>query len=132
MAAAATFGLVLALTQHEVADLDGRLRTAITMAIVGALALIGTLTQDGLHWPNARPAAWGLAALTRAVRHCVHDHVHAAAQTGCCRQFADPERRTGSGLVMAWLMLGQADRAIQVVGALLVVGAVMALGLRRR
>jgi drug/metabolite transporter (DMT)-like permease len=33
-------------------------------------------------------------------------------------------------LVLAWLLLGQAIAPMQVVGALLVVGAVMALGLR--
>jgi drug/metabolite transporter (DMT)-like permease len=35
-------------------------------------------------------------------------------------------------LVLAWLILGQAIATIQVAGALLVVGAVMVLGLRRR
>ena len=64
LVAGATFGLVLALTQHEVADLDGRLRTAITMGIVGVLALLGSFTQGGLHWPDALAGWWGLAALT--------------------------------------------------------------------
>ncbi|MDP3223524.1 MAG: EamA family transporter, partial [Rubrivivax sp.] len=40
LAAAATFGLALVITQHEAADVDGRLRTALTMAMVGALALV--------------------------------------------------------------------------------------------
>src|SRR5262245_56923292 len=35
LGAASSFGLVLALTQHEVADLDGRLRSAFTMGLVG-------------------------------------------------------------------------------------------------
>jgi drug/metabolite transporter (DMT)-like permease len=35
-------------------------------------------------------------------------------------------------LVLAWLLLGQSIAPIQVFGALLVVGAVMVLGLRRR
>ena len=35
-------------------------------------------------------------------------------------------------LVLAWLLLDQAVAPVQVLGALLVVGAVMALGLRRR
>jgi len=44
LAAAATFGLALVLTQHEAADLDGRLRTATTMGIVAVLALVGVGT----------------------------------------------------------------------------------------
>jgi drug/metabolite transporter (DMT)-like permease len=35
-------------------------------------------------------------------------------------------------LVLAWLILGQSIAPIQVVGALIVVGTVMALGLRKR
>jgi drug/metabolite transporter (DMT)-like permease len=37
-----------------------------------------------------------------------------------------------AALIMAWAVLGQAIAPIQVLGALLVVGTVMALGLRRR
>ena len=35
-------------------------------------------------------------------------------------------------LALAWLLLGQSIAPVQVAGALLVVGAVMALGLRKR
>jgi drug/metabolite transporter (DMT)-like permease len=35
-------------------------------------------------------------------------------------------------LVLAWLVLGQAIAPVQVIGALIVVGAVMALGMRRK
>ncbi|MBC7578828.1 MAG: EamA family transporter, partial [Tardiphaga sp.] len=35
-------------------------------------------------------------------------------------------------LVLAWLILGQTIATIQVIGALIVVGAVMALGMRKR
>ena len=35
-------------------------------------------------------------------------------------------------LILAWLILGQAIAPVQIAGALLVVGAVMVLGLRRR
>ena len=56
LVAGATFGLVLALTQHEVADLDGRLRSAITMAIVGVLAWIGAGARRRCIGPMRRPA----------------------------------------------------------------------------
>ena len=101
LVAGATFGLVLALTQHEVADLDGRLRTAITMGIVGVLALLGSFTQGGLHWPDAASRLVGPGRADAAVWHGVHDHVHAAAQAGRGRQLADPERRAG-GRAGAW------------------------------
>jgi len=60
----ASFGLVLALTQHEVADLDGRVRSAFTMAVVGVLAMATALTGGGRQAPDA-PAGWrGLLALS--------------------------------------------------------------------
>ena len=37
-----------------------------------------------------------------------------------------------TALVLAWLILGQAIAPVQVGGALIVVGAVMALGMRKR
>ena len=67
-----------------VADLDGRLRSAFTMAVVGVLALVaGLSTQGGLHWPNAPAGWWGLA---RASACCTSTAftavVHVAAQVG--------------------------------------------------
>src|SRR6185436_11197746 len=64
LAAAATFGLALVFTQHEAGDLDGRLRTTTTMAIVAVIATVATTAHGGLHLPDAAPGWWGLAALT--------------------------------------------------------------------
>ena len=67
LTAAATFGGVLVLTQHEAADIDGRLRTALIMAMVGLLALLAVMAQGGPQLPTGPDAAvgwWGLAALT--------------------------------------------------------------------
>jgi threonine/homoserine efflux transporter RhtA len=47
LAAAASFGLALVLTQHEAADVDGRVRTATTMAMAGLVALVAG--QLGVH-----------------------------------------------------------------------------------
>eukprot|EP01034_Spumella_vulgaris_P028295 gene28295-35133_t len=64
LAASATFGLALVLTQHEAADVDGRLRTFTTMGTVAVLALVVVLTQTGLHLPTASAGWWGLGLLT--------------------------------------------------------------------
>ena len=53
LAAAASFGLALVLTQHEAGTLDGRLRTTSTMAIVAVLALGGLPPRLLVHPPNA-------------------------------------------------------------------------------
>jgi drug/metabolite transporter (DMT)-like permease len=130
--AGATFGLVLALTQHEVAALDGRLRTAITMGIVGALALVGAVAQGGLHWPDAPAGWWGLAALSVLYGTAFTVLFTLLPKLGVVGNSPILNVEPVAALAMAWLILGQSIATIQVVGALLVVGAVMALGLRRR
>ena len=132
LAAAATFGLVLVLTQHEVAALDGRLRTAITMAIVGVLALLGSFTQGGLHWPNAPAGWWGLAMLTLLYGTAFTIMFTLLPKLGVVGSSPILNVEPVAALAMAWLWLDQKISAVQVAGALLVVGTVMALGLRRR
>ncbi len=132
VAAAAAFGLVLVLTQHEVADLDGRLRTVFTMAIVGTLALAGALAQGGLHWPNAAPGWWGLLALTLLYGTAITVLFTVLPRLGVVGSSPILNVEPVAALLLAWWLLGQRIAPVQVAGALLVVATVMALGLRRR
>lgn len=131
VAAGAVFGLVLALTQHEVAALDGRLRSAITMAIVGVLALAAAPLQGGLHWPHAPAGWWGLAALTVLYGTAFTSLFVLLPKLGVVGNSPILNVEPVAALVMAWAILGQAIAPVQWLGALLVVGAVMALGLRK-
>ena len=134
LVAAATFGLVLALTQHEVADLDGRFRSAITMSIVGVLALAGALAQGGLQWPTAAAGWWGLAALSVLYGTAFTVLFTLLPKLGVVGNSPILNVEPVAALLMAWLILGQTIAPVQMVGALLVVGTVMVLGLglRRR
>jgi len=132
VAAAATFGLAMVLTQHEAADLDGRVRTALTMTIIGALAVAGALAQGGLRWPNATPGWWGLAALTVLYGTAFTIMFTLLPKLGVVGNSPILNVEPVAALILAWLILGQAIAPIQTVGALLVVGTVMTLGLRRR
>ena len=132
LVAGAAFGLVLALTQHEVAELDGRLRTAITMGIVGVLALLGSFTQGGLHWPDAAAGWWGLALLTLLYGTAFTIMFTLLPRLGVVGSSPILNVEPVAALAMAWLLLGQSVSMIQVLGALLVVGTVMVLGLRKQ
>ncbi len=132
LVAGASFGLVLAMTQHEVADLDGRLRTAITMGIVGVLALLGSLAQGGLHWPDALAGWWGLVLLTLLYGTAFTIMFTLLPKLGVVGSSPILNVEPVAALAMAWLLLGQSVSMVQVLGALLVVGTVMVLGLRRR
>lgn len=131
VAAAAVFGVVLAITQHEVAGLDGRLRTAITMGIVGLLALAGALALGGLHWPDRASGWWGLAGLTVLYGTAFTVMFTLLPKLGVVGSSPILNVEPVAALVLAWPLLGQTIAPMQWLGALLVVGAVMALGLRR-
>jgi drug/metabolite transporter (DMT)-like permease len=132
LGAATTFGLVLALTQHEVADLDGRVRSAFTMGMVGVLALLAALVSGGLHWPDA-PAGWGgLVALSVLYGTAFTVVFTLLPKLGAVSNSPILNVEPVAALLLAWLVLGQAVSPVQFSGALIVVGAVMALGLRKR
>jgi drug/metabolite transporter (DMT)-like permease len=132
LTAAATFGLALVLTQHEAGDVDGRVRTATTMALAGIVALAMVATQGGFHLPTA-PAGWGgLTALTCLYGTAFTILFTVLPRLGVVGNSAIMNVEPVFALVLAWLLLGQAIAAVQVAGALLVVGTVMALGLRKK
>ncbi len=132
LAAAATFGLALVITQQEAADVDGRVRTATTMAIAGLIALSMVGAQGGFHLPQAAAGWAGLAALTFLYGTAFTIMFTVLPKLGVVGNSAIMNVEPVFALVLAWLVLGQAIAPVQVAGALLVVGAVMVLGLRKR
>ncbi|TFY98042.1 DMT family transporter [Ramlibacter rhizophilus] len=132
LTAAAVFGLALVITQHEAGDVDGRVRTATTMAIAGLVGLATVAAQGGFHLPTA-PAGWGgLAALTALFGTAFTIMFTVLPKLGVVGNSAIMNVEPVFALVLAWLILGQAIAPVQVLGALVVVGAVMWLGMRKR
>ena len=132
LAAAATFGLALVITQHEAADVDGRVRTATTMTMAGLVALGMVATQGGFHLPQAAAGWGGLTALTFLYGTAFTIMFTVLPKLGVVGNSAIMNVEPVFALVLAWLILGQVIAPVQVAGALVVVGAVMGLGLRRR
>jgi drug/metabolite transporter (DMT)-like permease len=132
LAASATFGLALVITQHEAADVDGRLRTFTTMATVAILASVVALTQSGIHLPNASAGWWGLGALTFLYGTAFTIMFTVLPKLGVVGNSAIMNVEPVFALVLAWALLGQSIAPMQLVGALVVVATVMWLGLRKR
>ncbi len=132
LAAAGTFGLALVITQQETADVDGRVRTATTMTVAGLIALTMVGAQGGFQLPQAAAGWGGLAALTFLYGTAFTIMFTVLPKLGVVGNSAIMNVEPVFALVLAWLILGQAIAPIQVAGALLVVGAVMVLGLRKR
>jgi drug/metabolite transporter (DMT)-like permease len=131
LAAAATFGLALVLIQHETNGVDGRLRTATTMAIVAVLALAGAGVQGGLHLPNATAGWVGLGMLTILYGTAFTILFTVLPRLGVVGNSAIMNVEPIFALVIAWAVLGQSIAAVQVLGGLLVVATVVWLGLRK-
>ena len=132
LAAAAAFGLALVVTQHEAADVDGRVRTATTMGIAALVALVSVTVQGGMHLPTA-PAGWaGLATLTFLYGTAFTIMFTVLPRLGVVGNSAIMNVEPVFALVLGWLILDQSIAPVQVVGALIVVGTVMTLGMRRR
>jgi len=132
LAAAGTFGLALVITQHEAGDVDGRVRTATTMIIASLVALATVGIQGGFHLPTAAPGWWGLAVLTFLYGTAFTIMFTVLPRLGVVGNSAIMNVEPVFALVLGWLILGQSIAPMQVVGALIVVGAVMVLGMRRR
>jgi drug/metabolite transporter (DMT)-like permease len=129
--AAATFGLVMVLTQHEVAAIDGRLRSALTMALVAVLALVITQAQGGMRLPHTPPGWWGLAMLTLLYGTAFTVMFTLLPRLGVVGTSPILNVEPVAAMVLAWALLGQRIAPVQVVGALVVVGTVMVLGLKK-
>jgi drug/metabolite transporter (DMT)-like permease len=132
LAAAGTFALALVVTQHEAGDVDGRVRTATTLIVAGLVALVTVAWQGGFHLPNAAAGWVGLAALTLLYGSAFTIMFTVLPRLGVVGNSAIMNVEPVFALVLAWLILGQAIAPIQVGGALIVVGAVMVLGMRKR
>ena len=132
LAASATFGLAMVLTQHEAGGLDGRLRTFSTMGLVAILAITGAMTQGGFHLPTALPGWWGLGMLTFLYGTAFTIMFTVLPKLGVVGNSAIMNVEPVFALVLAWALLGQSIAATQLVGALVVVSTVIWLGLRRR
>jgi drug/metabolite transporter (DMT)-like permease len=132
LAASATFGLAMVLTQHEVGGLDGRLRTFSILGLVAVFAVSAALTQGGFHLPTADAGWWGLGMLTFLYGTAFTLMLIVLPRLGVVGNSAIMNVEPVFALVLAWALLDQAIASIQVAGALLVVATVMWLGLRKR
>lgn len=131
LAAAAAFGLALVLTQHGTAGVDGRVRTAATMSLVGVMALVGVVAQGGPTLPVTPTGWWGLIGLTALYGTGITIMFTVLPRLGVVGNSAIMNVEPIFALALAWAVLGQAIAPMQVAGGLIVVATVMWLGLRR-
>lgn len=131
LAASATFSLALILTQHEAGAVDGRLRTFTTMVLAALIALAAVGTQGGFHWPNAAAGWIGLVVLMLFYGIGITVMLALLPRWGVVGNSAILNAEPVFALALAWIVLDQTMAPLQVAGALIVVAAVIAVGIRR-
>ena len=132
LSAAVSFALALLLTARWMKDVDGRLRTFISMSTVGVLLLAGGALAGELSLP-ANPGAWlGLALLTLFYGTAFTSLFVLLPRLDALNNSAALNFEPIAVLFLAWPILGQRVGPLQIAGALVVVGAVIALGSAKR
>ncbi|MDI9330716.1 MAG: DMT family transporter [Alphaproteobacteria bacterium] len=131
LAAAASFGLALILTQHETQGLDGRWRTLFNMAAACVIALAVVGWHGAPQWPGSTFGWLGLAALSFLYGTAFTIMFTVLPRLGAASFSAIMNVEPIFALGLAWWVLDQAIAPSQVLGAVLVVGAVIWLGLRK-
>ena len=131
LVASLAFAGVLYLTTRWLAALEARLRTVLTMGVVSLVAIAAGVIGGGLALP-AEPLAWvGLALLTVFYGIAFTMMFAILPRVGAVENAALLNFEPIASLGLAWAILGQAVAPVQVVGALIVIAAVVVIGLRR-
>jgi drug/metabolite transporter (DMT)-like permease len=132
LGAAVAFTLVLYFNAHWLKALDGRVRTFLMMTVTAALVLAGGASVGALT-PPADATGWlGIALLTLLYGIAITSLFVVLPRLGGASSTVALNFEPIAVLVIAWLVLGQAVSALQVVGAFLVVGSIAWLGLSKK
>ncbi|MFN6060382.1 MAG: EamA family transporter [Burkholderiales bacterium] len=120
------------ITEHETAGLDGKVRTFFSLVLACSVALAVVGWQGGAHWPQTDLGWWGLLGLTCLYGSGFTLMFTVLPKLGVAGNTAIMNAEPVFALALGWAILDQRIEPVQVVGALVVVGAVIFLGLRRQ
>jgi drug/metabolite transporter (DMT)-like permease len=128
IAAAIAFATAMLLTARWLIDVDGRLRSCLTMATIGALALAAGVLTDTLALPADGPAWIGLVLLTLLYGSAITALFMLLPRLGSASDMVALNFEPIAVLFIAWMLLGQALAPLQVAGALVVVASIIVAG----
>lgn len=127
LGASVSFGAAMVLTQHWLVEIDGRLRSVLTMTVVGVITFIAGATGEGFHLPTDSTGWVGLALLTLLYGTAITALFVLLPRIGAVNNSPIMNIEPIAAMVIAWLALGQSAGPAQIVGALMVVGAIIFL-----
>jgi drug/metabolite transporter (DMT)-like permease len=132
LAAAVAFGCSLHLITRWLSGVDGRVRTLYTMAVVAVVMLVTGSLGSGFSLPRD-PVGWGaLGLLTLLYGSAITALFTLLPRLGAVNNSAVLNFEPIATLALGWVVLDQTVAPIQLLGALIVVGAIVALTRGRR
>jgi drug/metabolite transporter (DMT)-like permease len=131
LGAATSFALVLFLTTRHLKDVDGRVRTLLTMGTAAVLVWAAGAAAGTLALPADRTGWLALALLTVLYGSAITAIFTVVPRLASPSNTAALNFEPIAALAMGWLILGQGMAPRQLVGAFIVVGAVILIGSKR-
>jgi drug/metabolite transporter (DMT)-like permease len=131
LGSAASFACVLFLTTRHLKDVDGRVRTLLTMGTTAVVVGLGGAAAGTLALPVDATGWLGLALLTVLYGSAITAIFTVVPKLSSPSNTAALNFEPIAALILAWLVLGQGMALRQIVGALIVVGAVVLVGTKR-
>ena len=132
LGAGLAFAFVLLLTTRWLNEVDGRLRTFMTMSVAAIIMLIGGWLSTGFNLPNAQAGWLGLIFLSLFYATAFTGLFMVLPKIGTVNNAVVLNFEPIALLGLAWLILGQAVSALQILGAFVVVGAISLLSIAKR
>lgn len=132
LAASASFGSAMVLTQQWLGEVDGRLRSVLTMTVVAIITTAVGAMGEGFSLPADQTGWIGLALLTLLYGTAITSLFVLLPRIGAVNNSPIMNIEPIAAMVLAWLVLGQAVGPAQIVGAVMVVGAIIYLSGGRR
>jgi drug/metabolite transporter (DMT)-like permease len=132
LGAAVSFAAALYATTHWLKDMDGRLRTFWTLGVTAAATIAGGALANDFALPVSGTGWIALTLLTVFYGTAITALFVLLPRLGAVNNAMVLNFEPIAVLALAWVILGQSVTPLQIVGAFIVVGAIMALGAGRR
>ena len=131
LGAAVSFALALLATARWLKDVDGRLRTFLTMSVTALVVIIAGSLGSAFAFPQA-PAGWlGLALLSVFYGSAITALFTILPHLGPANYAVVLNFEPIAVLFIAWAVLGQAVAPLQMLGAFIVIGAITLPAIKR-
>jgi drug/metabolite transporter (DMT)-like permease len=132
LTAALSFAIVLFLSNRWLKDVDGRIRSVLSMAVVAVVTIVAGVATDGFALPRDGYGWTGLVVLTLCYGTAITSLFVVLPRLGSTANSALLNFEPIAALVLGYFILHQVVAPVQVLGAFIVIGAIISLGLAKR